>query len=43
MFDFYRVMYQLGYLSKEDVHEAATWGVITTEEYKQITGEDYVA
>ncbi|GGJ68266.1 putative XkdX family phage protein [Anoxybacillus voinovskiensis] len=43
MFDFYKIFYQMGYLTKDDVHEAASWGVITLEEYKLITGEDFVA
>lgn len=43
MFDFYRTMYKLGYLNKADVYEAAEWGVISAEEYKLITGEDFVS
>jgi hypothetical protein len=42
-FDFYSTFYKFGYLSKEIVHEAAEWGVISLEEYKTITGEDYIA
>ncbi len=38
MISFYKTMYDLGYLDKSDVHEAAYWGVITLDEYKQITG-----
>ena len=36
MFDFYNLFYSMGYLTKEDVYEAAYWGVITKEEYKLI-------
>lgn len=42
-FDFYKTFYSMGYLSKKDVHEAAYWGVITPEDYKEITGEEFVA
>ncbi|MGG3987538.1 XkdX family protein [Bacillus smithii] len=42
-FDFYNTFYKMGYLTKDIVHESAEWGVITLEEYKEITGEDYVA
>lgn len=40
-FDFYKLFYEFGHLTKGDVHEAAKWGVITKEDYKSITGEDY--
>jgi hypothetical protein len=43
VFDFYRIFYSMGYLSKEDVYEAATWGVISLQEYEQIVGEPYTA
>lgn len=43
MFDFYNTFYKLGYLQKTDVHEAAEWGVISLEEYKTITNENYAA
>jgi hypothetical protein len=33
----------MGYLTKEIVHEAARWGVISLTEYKEITGEEFVA
>jgi hypothetical protein len=42
MFDFYNLFYNMNYLSKEDVYEAARWGCITKEEYKKITKEDYM-
>lgn len=42
-FNFYNTFYKMGYLTKDIVHEAAEWGVITLEEYKTITGEDYSA
>jgi hypothetical protein len=41
MFDFYRIFYQMGYLEKQDVHDAAQWGVITLQDYKTITNEEY--
>jgi hypothetical protein len=43
MIDFYSIMYKMGYLSKQDIHEAANWGVINLTDYKTITGTDYVA
>lgn len=43
MFDFYKTMYGMGHLDKNDVHEAAQWGVITLSEYQAITGEEFVA
>jgi hypothetical protein len=33
----------MGYLTKDIVHEAAEWGVITLEEYQEITGEEFTA
>lgn len=42
MFDFYRIMHNLGYLDKNDVHEAAQWGVISAGDYLIITGEEFV-
>ncbi len=42
MFDFYNLFYNMGYLAIEDVYEACKWNCITKEEYKAITGEDYV-
>lgn len=43
LFDFYNTFYKMGYLTKDIVHEAAQWGVITLAEYKEITGEEFVA
>lgn len=40
-FDFYKLFYEFGHLSKADVYEAAKWGVITKEDYKEITGETW--
>ena len=42
MFDFYNLFYGMGYLTLEELDEAAKWGVITKEEYKLITGKTYV-
>lgn len=42
MFDFYNLCYHEKYLKIEDLHEACKWNVITKEEFKQITGQDYV-
>lgn len=41
MFDFYNIMYDMGYLQKQDIKDATDWKVITSEQYKLITGEDY--
>ncbi|MED4828127.1 XkdX family protein [Bacillus atrophaeus] len=35
--------YERGYWTKEMVAEAVQYGKITPEQYKEITGEDYVA
>ena len=43
MFDFYNTMYEMAYLTKQDIHDAAYWGVITLIDYKTITGVEYVA
>ena len=43
MFDFYRVFFSVGYLTEANIYDAATWGVITLQEYEQITGQPYVA
>lgn len=42
-FDFYNTFFKMGYLTKDIVHEAAEWGVITLEEYQKITGEEFTA
>lgn len=42
-FDFYNTFYKMEYLTKDIVREAARWGVISLTEYKQITGEEFVA
>ena len=41
LFNFYNTFYKMGYLTKDIVHEAAEWGVITLEEYKEITGQQH--
>lgn len=41
MFDFYKTFYDMGYLTEEDIHEAAKWKCITKDEHKQITGVEY--
>lgn len=43
MFDFYSLFYNMGYLVKQDIYEACYWGVINEAQYKEITGEDYIA
>lgn len=42
MFDFYKTFYDMGYLDRKDIYEAAKWNCITKEEYKIVIGEDYV-
>ena len=42
-FDFYNTFYKMGYLTKDIVHEAVELGVVTLEEYKEITGEEFAA
>ena len=41
-FNFYNTFYKMGYLTKDIVHEAAQWRVITSSEYKEIVGEEFV-
>lgn len=42
MFDFYKMSFDLGYLDMVIVKEATKWNVITKEEFKKITGQEYV-
>lgn len=41
MFDFYKVMYEMGYLEKQDIKDATDWKIITSDQYTSITGEKY--
>lgn len=43
MFDKIKKFYSLGLYKKEQVHLFAEKGVITPEQYKLITGEEYEA
>lgn len=42
MFNFYNMFYGLKYLSLEDIHEATKWKILSSDEFKQITGQDYI-
>ena len=42
MFDFYNLFYSMGYLKLEDINEACKWNCINREQYKEITGEEYI-
>ena len=42
-FDFYNLFYKMGYLTEDIVYEALEWGVITPEEYQEITGAEFPA
>lgn len=42
MYEFYRISYKMRYLSTETLRELTKWNCITEQEYKEITGEDYV-
>ena len=42
MFEKIKKFYDMGLWSKEQVRNAVDKGVITPEEYKEITGEEYV-
>lgn len=42
MFEFYNTFYRFGLLPKDEVHEAASWGVISLYDYERITGEEYL-
>lgn len=42
MFDFYNLCYKKEYLNIEDLKRATAVEVITQEEYKNITGLDFI-
>ncbi|WP_169735811.1 XkdX family protein [Clostridium lundense] len=42
MFNFYNLFYGCGYLKIEDLKEATKWNVISKEEFKTITGEEFI-
>lgn len=42
-FEFYYWFYYYSHITKKDVYEAVENGWITKEEYKEITGEDFIA
>lgn len=40
--EFWKMMYDVGYATKEDLRVAAYWNAdLTKEQYKEITGEEY--
>lgn len=41
MFNFYNTFYKIGYLKLEIVIKACRWNVITKEEFKKVTGQEY--
>lgn len=43
MFGFIKVYFEMGLYTKDDLNTFKTAGMITDDEYKTITGEDYVA
>lgn len=43
MFALLKKLYDEGRLPKENLKNAITYGWITPEQYKEITGEDYTA
>jgi len=42
MFNFYNLFYKEKYLNIDDLKEATKWNVISKEEFKTITDEDYI-
>lgn len=40
--NFYMAYYNRGYLTKVDLKNLVSWGVLTPLEYRTITGEEYV-
>lgn len=42
-YDFYYTGYLSGYLSLDDVKEGVVLGDLTKDQFKEITGQDYVA
>lgn len=43
MFDFYELAYTGGHLTLDDLKEATKWGLITPQEFYEITKEVYIA
>lgn len=41
--NFWKMAYQYGWATKGQVKEATGYGLITADQYKTITGEDYTA
>jgi phage uncharacterized protein, XkdX family len=42
-YDFYAMFYPLGYLTLDDLKWAVANGDLTADQFKQITGQDYIA
>lgn len=42
MFDFYNTFYKIGYLDLATLKEATKWNCISKEEFKKITGQEYI-
>ncbi len=43
MFDFFETFYKGGFITIEKLKKATKWNVISKEEFKTITGEDYIS
>lgn len=42
-YDFYYTGYLAGYLTLDNVKQGVVMGDLTTDQYKEITGQDYTA
>lgn len=40
-FRYYKIFYDLKFVTKDDLKSLVEYGVLTKAEYKNITGEDY--
>jgi len=41
MYDFWELAYKNGWATKDQLKQAVVKGLITADDYKKITGEDY--
>lgn len=41
MYSFYKTMFDLRYLQETAIREAAQWGLISSQQYTEITGQPF--
>ncbi|AWZ48328.1 XkdX family protein [Hathewaya limosa] len=42
MYDFYKMGYDAKYLTLEELKDATKWNVLSKEDFKKITGQEYI-